>query len=231
MLAGVAASNGALTLGGFFEAGNGDYQSSGSVGGDGNGRYLGGGVLGRYDCCQGLYLDASFRVGYLDTRFSASGLRDVNGRHARYETEAAYFGAHAGIGYRWQATERSGIDLFARYLWSRQSSENLDIIDDPYRFDAVHSHRARLSGRCSYALTPCVTPYVEAGFEYEFSGKARATAYGYDLAAPSLRGGTGLAELGIAFKRGDRFTAEVAARATAGRRDGNGGTLRMGWVF
>ena len=49
-----------------------------------------------------------------------------------------------------------------------------------------------VNGQLAYAVNDCVTPYIGAAYEHEFDGKARATAYGYDIRTPSLTGGTGM---------------------------------------
>ena len=238
MLAGMAWRNngpcGSLLLGAFFEAGYADYDThnafaSGSVRGDGDSRYYGGGVLARYDWQSELYAEASGRVGGVKNKFH-SDLTDALGNRARYDINSPYFGAHVGMGYKWQLSQKAVLDLSAKYLWSRQNSDSAIVTGDRVHFDADDSHRARAGARFAYAINDCVAPYVGAAFEYEFDGKSRAGAYGYNFGVPSLKGGTGVGEIGLTVRR-DRFTADLGVQGHVGRRDGVTGSLRVGWSF
>ena len=238
MLAGLAWRNngpcGSLLLGAFFEAGYADYDThnafaSGSVRGDGDSRYYGGGFLARYDWQSGFYAEASGRVGGVKNKFH-SDLTDALGNRARYDVNSPYFGAHAGVGYKWSLNEKASLDLSAKYLWSRQNSDSAVITGDRVHFDADDSHRVRTGARFVYAINDCIAPYVGAAFEYEFDGKARAGAYGHNFGVPSLKGGTGVGEIGLTVRR-DRFTADLGVQGHVGRRDGVTGSLRVGWNF
>ncbi len=85
----------------------------------------------------------------------------------------------------------------------------------------------------SYAATPCLSPYIGAAYEYEFDGKATASTAGYAIDAPSLKGSTGVGELGITYKPvADRgFYADLGVQGYVGKREGVTGSLRVGWKF
>ncbi len=123
---------GYLTLGAFFEASWGNYDSFNdfagfaSVRGDGNTKYYGGGILGRLDLPSGFYAEASARVGRVDTDFNSGDFRNAfSGTSANYDAGSAYYGAHAGIGYVFRATSKLNLDLFTKYLWTRQNSDDV----------------------------------------------------------------------------------------------------------
>ena len=238
MLTGLAWRNngplGSLLLGAFFEAGYADYEtrnafSSGVVRGDGDSHYFGGGILARYDWDSGLYAEASGRVGGVKNDFT-SDLVDAAGNRAKYDTTSVYYGAHAGLGYAWQFGGRGVLDVSAKYLWGRQSSESVVVTGDRVDFEADNSHRARAGLRFSYAANEFIAPYAGAAFEYEFDGKSRASVYGMDLGAPSLKGGTGVGEIGVTVRR-CAFAADIGIQGHVGRRDGVTGSVRLRWDF
>jgi hypothetical protein len=85
---------------------------------------------------------------------------------------------------------------------------------------------------CAFAVSEVVSPYVGAAFEREFSGKARATTNGLAIATPSLRGNTGVGELGLTISPGARaLTIDLGVQGYVGKREGVTGSLRAGYMF
>ncbi len=231
---------GALLLGGFFEAGWGGYDTrngfSGfaSVSGDGNVNYYGGGVLGRYGAPCGAYAEASFRAGRVNADFSSDDLRDpATGRKADYDTGSAYYGAHGGLGYVWKATDAINVDFSAKYIWTHQGADSVTAADDPVKFKAADSHRARAGARVSGAANDLITPYAGAYYEYEFDGKGRATTYGYSINAADLKGGTGIGELGltVAPVKDSGLSLDLGVQGYTGTRQGVTGSFQLKWEF
>jgi outer membrane autotransporter protein len=243
MLTGLAWNAGYLTLGAFFEAGWGNYDSYNSFDsfasahGEGNTKYYGSGILGRLDLPSGFYAEASARVGRVgrvDTDFNSGDLRHlITGAAANYDAGSAYYGAHAGIGYTWQATSKLNLDLFTKYLWTRQSSDDVMVWTDPVHFAAANSHRWRTGARLSYAATPCLSPYIGAAYEYEFDGKVRASTAGYAIDAPSLKGSTGVGELGFTLKPSPTLplSFDLGVQGYTGKREGVTGSLQVKFEF
>ncbi|GHS93284.1 membrane protein [Planctomycetales bacterium] len=197
---------GHLTLGGFFEYGNGSYDTynsfstAASVHGVGDLYHLGGGVLGHFDFVDTgpghLYTEASFRAGGVHNEYSSGDLRDSLGRKAGYDSTSAYYGLHVGTGYVLKVTDKASLDLSGKYFWTRQSGDSVTLTTgDPVKFDDADSHRLRLGGRFSHAANKYVAPYIGGAWEPEFDGKVKATTHGLAIDAPSLRGDTGIGEL------------------------------------
>jgi outer membrane autotransporter protein len=150
---------------------------------------------------------------------------------AAYNAASAYYSLHAGTGYIWDITEKASLDLHGKYFWTRQEGKDLTLSTrDPLSFDDADSSRLRLGGRFAFAASECLSPYVGAAWEYEFDGKARANTYGYAVDAPSLKGGTGVGELGVAYRR-NAFTADLGVQGYVGKREGVTGSLRAAWEF
>lgn len=235
--------SGDVLAGVFFETGYGDYSTHNSfsgepsVKGDGESRYYGGGLMARFDLATsplaGLYAEGSFRAGRIKSDWDSGDLRDALGRKADYDTSASYYGAHAGLGYIWDMTEAASLDVYGKYFWTHQGGDSVDILGDPYRFDATDSQRIRLGARFAYAVSDRVAPYVGAAWEHEFDGKARATAYGFDVPAPSLKGDTGVFELGLSMKPvpDSGFSFDLGMQGYTGMREGVSGSLQVKWAF
>ena len=242
---GTAFSPGRLTLGAFFEYGNGSYDTYNSFGnaadvnGDGNIHHIGGGVLGRMDFVNTgpghIYMETSLRAGHIHNEYGSSDLRDFfTGRSANYDAGSAYYGLHFGTGYLWNINKQASLDTYAKYFWTRQDGDTVTLsTGDRVAFRAVDSHRLRMGSRFSYAVNECVSPYIGAAWEYGFDGRVKATTYGYDISKPDLRGGTGIGEFGLTLtpSRGLPLSFDLGGQGYAGTRRGLTGSLRIKLEF
>jgi outer membrane autotransporter protein len=227
----------------FFETGYGDYSTHNSfanrasVRGDGDSHYYGGGLLARFDLTtsflSGLYTEGSFRLGHMENQWKSHDLMDAAGRRASYDTSASYYGAHFGLGYILPLGESTSLDLYGKYSWTRQDGDTASVVGDPFSFDEITSQRLRLGGKVNHTFSERVVSYVGAAWEHEFDGKARATTYGYDVPAPSLKGDTGIFELGMSFKPAadSGLSFDLAAQGYTGIRSGIGGSLQVKYTF
>ncbi len=246
MLAGLAIGNdagpGRITAGLFFEGGWGNYNSYNSfsnyapVDGAGDTNYYGGGLLGRYDLTggafSGLYFDASARLGNADADFSTGDIR-YNGNKANFDSGSTYWGAHAGLGYQWNFSEKAMLDISGKFIWTRQNGDNISVHEDQVRFSDADSLRTRLGGCFYYALNEYATPYAGAYWEHEFDGKQHSSVNNINIAAPSLKGDTGIAELGITITpvKNSPFSMNLAVQGYAGVREGITGSLQLKFKF
>ena len=97
----------------------------------------------------------------------------------------------------------------------------------------MNSYRLRLGGRLTYAVNEHISPYVGAAWEHEFDGTARATSLGYALDAPSLKGDTGIGELGLSWtpSADTPLTIDLSVQGYTGIRQGYTGSLMAKWEF
>lgn len=235
---------GQFTSGLFFEFGSattGTYNSfsnAASVSGDGSTWYMGAGLLARMDfndCGPGhFYAEASGRAGGLHNEYRNDDLRDADGRRAEFDTSTPYISLHAGLGYIWNLTDALSLDLHAKYFWTWQDSADTDLsTGEALHFDAVNSHRLRLGGRLTWAVNEHISPYVGAAWEHEFDGTARTTTLGYTLDAPSLKGDTGIGELGLSWtpSADTPLTVDLSVQGYTGVREGYTGSFMAKWEF
>ena len=241
---GVDTTPGRLTLGAFFEYGNGSYDThnsfstSASVNGDGDTYYLGGGILGRMDFTNtgpgNFYTEGSARIGSVHNEYGSSDLRDALGRKAEYDSSSAYYGLHLGGGYLWNINEKASLDLYGKYFWTRQEGDSVTLsTGDPVHFKNADSHRLRGGARFAYAVNEWVSPYVGAAYEHELDGKARATTNGFGIDAPDLKGGTGIGEIGLTFKPSATtpLSFDLGLQGYVGKREGVTGSLQIKFEF
>ena len=100
-------------------------------------------------------------------------------------------------------------------------------------FKDVDSSRLRGGTRFAYAVNEYVSPYIGAAYEHEFGGKAKATTNGFDIPAPSIRGGTGIGELGLSLRPSKTLplSFDLGVQGYAGKREGVTGSLQMRLEF
>jgi hypothetical protein len=244
-LAGLAARNsgpaGASLLGGFFEAGfadydiDGDFTPSGApdISGGGTARFYGAGLLAR-QTWRDLRLEGSLRAGRLENHFDAGNYKAATGESASFDSASAYFAAHAGLGYEWRLSDSSTLDFLARYYWTRQNGGTVDLpTEEKVRFKAAESHRARGGIRYTHAANERVSFYGGAAYEYEFDGKTRASAHGFNFDSPDMGGATGIGEIGaiVRSRAEPRLSAEVGLQSYVGAIRGVSAGIRLGWEF
>lgn len=233
-----------ILAGVFFEAGfarvdtHNSFSDGPSVDGDGRSSYYGGGLLARLDLkedlLKGLYLEGSFRYGRLNSQWQSDDLHDaVSGRKAEYDLSTPYYGLHAGLGYVWDLTDSLALDVYGKYFWTHTDGQSTHIVDDPWSFDGVDSQRLRLGARLGYEFCQQVTGYAGAAWEHEFNGKARATTYGLEAPAPSLKGDSGLLEAGLTLKpvEGSGLSLDFGVQGHTGVRQGVSGTALVRYEF
>ena len=241
---GIDLAPGRLTLGAFFEYGNGSYDThnsftnAASVDGDGNAYYLGGGILARMDFVNigpgRFYAEASGRAGKTHNEYDSSDLRDATGRKADYDSSSPYYGLHFGTGYIWNINDAATLDLYGKYFWTRQQGDSVGLSTGEHlSFDDINSSRLRFGGRFAYILNEHVAPYIGAAWEHEFDGKARARTNGFDIDAPNLRGNTGIGELGLSLTPSADLplTVDLGVQGYTGKHEGVTGSLMVKWEF
>ena len=252
------ASQSQVLVGAFVEHGNGNYDSYNQfeqyddVHGWGKVRYTGAGVLMHMNVAgtgsaakdsapssssiarnDGLYLDAAIRAGKAKTRFD-SNLVDPEGLKGEYNAKSTYYSVMAGAGYALNLDEKQAVDLYSRFTWSHLGSDTVTVGKDTLHLDNLNSSRLRLGARYSYAATAQVTPYVGLAYEREFSGKSKGSAYGMAIDSPSLKGNTGIAELGLTVVPNaakQALSVNFGVQGYFSDRKGGAASLRVRYAF
>ncbi len=224
-----------LTVGAFFENGEGNYRTYNTVDGDfmrgdGEACYNGGGFLVRKDNANGVYTEASLRAGNLQNELRNAVL--AGDKLAGYDIDTFYYGAHVGIGkVISRGNDGDSIDVYGKFIYTHHDSENFKIDGDEFHFDSVDSERLRLGFRINEVQTNKLNMYYGAAWEYEFGGDADNTVVGYDLSTPSLGGSTVIGEIGAHYKASEKWSIDLNGRAYVGQREGFSGSVQANYAF
>ena len=211
--------------------------TSGDVYGSGQTDSYGVALLGRYSLPVGhdaLYADGTLRAGRASTDYASGDIVTGSGSGAGYKSRVNYVGGSLGGGYVYALSERYGLDTSAHYLYTRVGSDNVTIDGDRVDFGSSFSSRAQLKEQLSYQATKQITATLAGIYEYEFQGDAKASAYGVSADSPSVKGGTGIMELGFSTKPVEstpELGVDLAFRGYSGQREGASASAAVRYAF
>ena len=232
---------GKLTFGPFIEYGKGEYTShlDGGIRGDGNTKYYGVGVLARQDNNSGVYYEGSLRYGRRDADYGSGDMIGAGGSkvYSSYDSSSAYYGVHLGIGKVNKLNDATKADVYAKFMYTHQNGDSVALrgegAGEVYDFDAVDSTRARVGARVSKDYSERGTGYAGLAYEYEFDGEAKATVLGFTTPSPSIKGSSGLLELGYILQpKGVNDPAiDINLQGWGGKKQGFTGNVNFVWKF
>lgn len=237
----LAFPDGRTLLGGFFEFGRAHLSTfngfaSGNVHGQGSSQYVGAGLLIRLDAdsgpLAGWYAEGLGRVGSIDTEWYSGDLRDNMNRPAEYDLSNPYYGVQAGVGYMASLTDSVRADMYGRFSWTRQDGDSADMNGEKVSFDEVDSRRLRMGIRFDWTSFRGMTPYVDAAWEHEYDGTAQAVARDFSIPDASLRGDSGVFQIGLNMEPSDvPLMLDIAVAGSVGERDSLGGHMNVLYRF
>ena len=223
---------GTWTFGPFVEYGHGSYSSYLNDGTHGRGKisYLGGGIMANYTQKNGVWVEGSLHGGRARSDYSGSV---YTGTVSTYDGSSSYYAAHLGVGKETRVHKKDTLNTYLRYFYSHQAGMHATLnTGEDYTFDSVNSHRLRLGMRYSHKDSAYSQVYAGLAFEYEFDGEARASFQGYNTPSPSLKGASGMLELGYRFiPQNGRVSYELNLTGWQGRREGISGGAQVKWMF
>ena len=222
---------GKLTYGPFVEYGRGSYDSYLDDGthGDGASSYIGGGFMAKVTGANQSYVEASLHAGRIKSDYSGN----ISGTSTSYDASNSYLAGHIGIGKKFDLGTDAALDGYAKYFCSHQGGTSATLATgEKYDFGSVTSSRVRLGVRYTKKLMPRSEFYAGLAWEYEFGGDATATYQGYATPSPSLKGSSGMLELGYRFapKEGS-VSYGVNLTGWQGKRKGITGGAHVSWAF
>ncbi len=128
-------------------------------------------------------------------------------------------------------------DVYAKFMYTHQNGDSVALrgegAGEEYDFDAVDSLRARVGARVSKDYSDRGTGYVGLAYEYEFDGEAKATVLGFSTPSPSIKGSSGLLELGYILqpKGVNDPTVNINLQGWSGKKQGFTGNVNFVWKF
>lgn len=226
--------HGKLLFGPIVEYGGGNYASHLDNGtrGDGKSHYFGIGVMARQINNSGLYYEGSLRGGRADSDYKSV----INNQTVDYDSSSNYFAAHAGIGKVFSLGGNNTLDGYLKYFYSHQGGDDVTIHgsttgDESWDFDTVNSHRVRIGARLTHKVNERNSFYGGLAYQYEFDGEARAHYNGNGTPSPSIKGSSGMLELGWQVKPGGPLTLDLGVTGWAGKQRGASVQLGATWSF
>jgi len=177
-------------------------------------------------------LDTMFRGGNLKNKLVSYDLI-TDGLPARFRLNNAYWGASLGLTKNWKYG-MSDFDVYSRYRWLMDNGgETVLSTNEVVDFKALHSHRLTSGGRWTRQWNAKLATYLGAAYEYEFGGASRAvelnSGHNFVLDGPTLRGGTGIGEMGMILSHNQSFHATLGVEGYVGKREGFSGNLAAMW--
>ena len=224
--------NGTMTFGPIVEYGWGNYTSHLDDGtrGDGDTKFFGAGVFLRQNNTNGLWYEGSLRGGHMKSDYRGN----LNRLDVTYDTSNNYFAAHLGIGKVNKVSEKGSLDIYTKLFYAYQGSAGADLsTGEHFDFGSVNSVRWRVGGKYTHQVSKMGSMYAGLAYEYEFKGNATATYLDMNTPSPSIKGGSGLLELGYRMKPGAKspMTLDFGLNLWTGKRRGIGGVLSASWKF
>lgn len=226
-----AAGRNTITYGPFLEYGRGTYDSYLDDGthGDGKTSYFGGGVMAKVQSAGGTYVEGSLRAGRVKSDYNGN----IAGTNTGYDNSSTYYAAHIGIGQEKELKNGNTIEGYAKYFYAHQGGNTTTLhTGETYEFDSVNSNRIRIGTRYTHKMPGSGAFYTGLAYEYEFGSEAGASYQGYSTPSPSLKGSTGILELGYRFTpKESHVSYGVNLMGMTGKRRGITGGVQITWAF
>jgi hypothetical protein len=219
-------------IGAFFEYGSGNYTTvDGDNRGDGSVRNTGGGVLAKWTAAHGLYVEGSLRAGTVHDDAS-SVLRDAAGNAYGYETDAAYFGAHIGVGKEIPLANGDAVDVYGKFFYNRRNGVSFTANKSNFDLDAVTSEVLRVGARYTMKREKW-NFYGGLAYEHEFGGEATGTVDGLAIRSADIKGGSARLELGATMKpdKNTPWSLDLNVAGFAGKKQGVSGGVAVTFAF
>lgn len=223
--------SGKLLIAPLAEYGRGSYDSyiDSGVHAEGTSKYWGAGVMARQTNNSGFYYEGSLVGGKSTNDYST---KDI-GTGISYDTSAMYMNAHLGAGKIVELGEKDRLNYYGKFFYSRLGSDDVTLSNGAkYSFDASESKRVCLGGRWTRELDAMNKLYAGMAWQYEFDAESRATVNGKTAQAPTMKGHTGIFELGWNVKPNNaKFDIDMSFLGYTGKQKGGSLNVNMNWKF
>ena len=226
-------NSGKLLIAPVIEYGRGSYDSylDNGAHGDGDAHFWGAGLMAKQLNDDGLYYEGSLRAGRMSTDYQSAVAGGI-----KYDSDATYYAAHLGMGKVVQLNDKDTLDYYGKLFYTRQQCDKVTVgTGATYDFDATTSLRTRLGARYTHQLSEKNAFYAGLAWQHEFDGESNAivaTTLGSASApAPSMKGDTGIMELGWRVNNSDKFELGLGVNGSVGKQKGVGFNLSLNFSF
>ena len=226
-------NSGKLIIAPVIEYGRGSYDSylDNGTHGDGDAHFWGAGLMAKQLNDDGLYYEGSLRAGRMSTDYQSAVAGGI-----KYDSDATYYAAHLGMGKVVQLNDKDTIDYYGKLFYTRQQGDKVTVgTGATYDFDATTSLRTRLGARYTHQLSEKNALYAGLAWQHEFDGESNAivatTLGSASSPAPSMKGDTGIMELGWRVNNSDKFELGLGVNGSVGKQKGVGFNLSLNFSF
>ena len=226
-------NSGKLIIVPVIEYGRGSYDSylDNGTHGDGDAHFWGAGLMAKQLNDDGLYYEGSLRAGRMSTDYQSAVAGGI-----KYDSDATYYAAHLSMGKVVQLNDKDTLDYYGKLFYTRQQCDKVTVgTGATYDFDATTSLRTRLGARYTHQLSEKNAFYAGLAWQHEFDGESNAivaTTLGSASApAPSMKGDTGIMELGWRVNNSDKFELGLGVNGSVGKQKGVGFNLSLNFSF
>ena len=228
-------SQGKLLFGPVVEYGGGSYDSylDNGTHGEGGSHYFGVGIMARQTNRSGFYYEGSVRGGRVTSDYKSY----FNNQNVDYDSASNYWAAHLGVGKAFSLGGGNTLDGYVKYFYSHQAGDDVTMHgsvtgDEDWSFGSVDSHRVRLGVKLTHKINERNSLYGGLAYQYEFGGEATAHYNGGSTPSPSVKGSSGMLELGWQVKPGEGpLTLDLGVTGWAGKQRGGSVQLGATWSF
>lgn len=220
-----------FSFGGFLEYGFSTYESVvGNVEADGQSHLYGLGLFAKQMFSNKFYLASSIHGGLVESDYSRKDMDST------YDTRSPYVGLDLGMGKLVALGKNQNIDLYAKYLFGFVASDDVTLsTGEEYKFEAVKSHRAKAGLKFNQTIRNFNFIYAGLGTQYEFSNESRASfrsgPLSEDAPRPTLKGVSGIGEVGYRFRPTGDLSFEIGGKYYIGKMQGLSGNAGFQYRF
>lgn len=226
-------NSGKLIIAPVIEYGRGSYDSylDNGTHGDGDAHFWGAGLMAKQLNDDGLYYEGSLRAGRMSTDYQSAVAGGI-----KYDSDATYYAAHLGMGKVVQLNDKDTLDYYGKLFYTHQQGDKVTVgTGATYDFDATTSLRTHLGAKYTHQLSEKNAFYAGLAWQHEFDGESNAivaTTLGSASApAPSMKGDTGIMELGWRVNNSDKFELGLGVNGSVGKQKGVGFNLSLNFSF
>ncbi len=215
---------GSLHIGGFVEAGFGDYTSvndfahHSTVTATGKNNFYGLGAIAKQNI-DNTYLEGSVRFGKTKTDYHSSDFQGATS-DVSFTAKSSYQGFSVGAGHRIPINDTFSVTPYGRLLYTHYADSNHTIQGQKFTFDSVNSLRTQLGTKVTYDVNNTLGLYSSLTWEREHKGTASGKVLGLNIPQPSIKGNTGIVEAGINYQPNANLNIGLGVNGSFGKRKG-----------
>ena len=127
------------------------------------------------------------------------------------------------------------MDYYGKLFYTHQNGDSVDLQKQygEMDFDDINSFRTRLGFRYNHNVSGDSTFYTGLAWDYEFGSEARASYRGLSTPTPSMKGSSGLLEIGWKRPISEKNPVAIDVNLTgyAGKQRGISANVGLNWSF